>query len=218
MENRLNGIDLSEFENKEMDIDGEEEEEFEYESKKKEYLLQIEELRNNISELQPNMKALEQYKKLQSKWKLGNNKHKEMRKKVSIINEKVDKIREKRCNKFQECFDIISRNIGIIYSELTCSKQYKTGGKAFLNIGGAINPFDDEIIFAAMPPGKPFRDIQQLSGGEKSVASLALIFAIHSYKQSPFFILDEIDAALDQKNVQRVCNYIKKKSIKENTQ
>eukprot|EP00483_Globobulimina_turgida_P005525 UN05535 len=164
------------------------------------------------------MKALEQYKRLQNKWKTGNSKQKEMRKKVSGINNRVDKIRELRSNKFAECFERIQANIGIIYSELTRSRQYKNGGKAFLNSGGALNAFDDEIIFAAMPPGKPFRDIQQLSGGEKSVASLALLFAIHSYKQSPFFILDEIDAALDQKNVQRVCNYIKKKSIKQNTQ
>merc|ERR1712113_381985 len=84
--------------------------------------------------------------------------------------------------------------------------------------GGAINSFDDEIIFNAMPPGKPFRDIQQLSGGEKSVASLALLFAIHSFKQSPFFILDEIDAALDARNVQKVCNFIIKKSKESKTQ
>ena len=117
----------------------------------------------------------------------------------------------------KQCFDVVSKNIKRIYSELTRSRQYKTGGKAFLNHGGATHIFDDEIVFNAMPPGKPFREMQQLSGGEKSVASLALLFAIHSFKPSPFFILDEIDAALDQKNVDRVCKFIERKS-KQNTQ
>merc|ERR1719384_2891282 len=141
-----------------------------------------------------------------------------MRKKVTNINNKVEEIRDKRNRVLRECFDIIQKNIKTIYGELTKSRQYKNGGKAFLNIGGDMNPFDDEIVFNAMPPGKPWREMQQLSGGEKSVASLALLFAIHSYKQSPFFILDEIDAALDTKNVQRVCNYIIKKSKEHNMQ
>merc|ERR1712228_741793 len=137
-----------------------------------------------------------------------------MRKKVTNINNRVDNVREKRNKVLRECFDVIQK----IYGELTKSKQYKNGGKAFLNIGGDMNPFDDEIVFNAMPPGKPWREMQQLSGGEKSVASLALLFAIHSYKQSPFFTLDEIDAALDQKNVQRVSNFIIKKSKESKTQ
>lgn len=55
---------------------------------------------------------------------------------------------------------------------------------------------------------KRFRDMEQLSGGEKTVAALALLFAIHSYRPAPFFVLDEIDAALDNVNVKKVCNYI----------
>lgn len=60
-----------------------------------------------------------------------------------------------------------------------------------------------------MPPLKRFRDMEQLSGGEKTVAALALMFAIHSYKPSPFFILDEVDAALDNTNVAKVANYVR---------
>jgi len=194
------------------------EEEYEYEAKKKEFVAQIEEITNRLQEYQPNMKALDQYKKLQSKWKDGNTEWKEYKKRLTAINNRVDEITEKRSKRFMHCFDIVCKNIKSIYGELTKSAQYKSGGKAFLDIGAAqSNPFDDEIIFNAMPPGKPFREMQQLSGGEKSVASLALLFAIHSYKPSPFFILDEIDAALDQRNVQRVCNYIQHKS-KHNTQ
>jgi len=64
----------------------------------------------------------------------------------------------------------------------------------------------------AMPPMKRFRDMYQLSGGEKTVASLALLFAIHSYHPAPFFVMDEVDAALDNINLRKVCNYIQQRS------
>jgi structural maintenance of chromosome 1 len=73
-------------------------------------------------------------------------------------------------------------------------------------------PYLEGIKYHAMPPMKRFRDMEQLSGGEKSVAALALLFAIHSYKPSPFFVLDEVDAALDNTNVSTVASYIREKS------
>jgi structural maintenance of chromosome 1 len=58
-------------------------------------------------------------------------------------------------------------------------------------------PFKGGMKFNAMPPMKRFRDMEQLSGGEKTVAALALLFAIHSFHPAPFFVMDEVDAALD---------------------
>ena len=58
------------------------------------------------------------------------------------------------------------------------------------------------------PVGKQFRDIHQLSGGEKTIATLALLFALHRFRRAPFLILDEVDDALDNANVQRVAQYI----------
>jgi structural maintenance of chromosome 1 len=66
--------------------------------------------------------------------------------------------------------------------------------------------------YTAMPPMKRFRDMEQLSGGEKTMAALALLFSIHSYRQAPFFVLDEVDAALDNVNVKKICNYIRQRS------
>jgi len=63
-----------------------------------------------------------------------------------------------------------------------------------------------------MPPTKRFRDMEQLSGGEKTVAALALLFALHSYRPSPFFVLDEVDAALDATNVARVAHYVRSRT------
>jgi structural maintenance of chromosome 1 len=63
-----------------------------------------------------------------------------------------------------------------------------------------------------MPPLKRFRDMEHLSGGEKTMAALALLFAIHSYQPSPFFVLDEVDAALDNANVAKLLAYIQRNS------
>src|ERR1700712_761550 len=61
-----------------------------------------------------------------------------------------------------------------------------------------------------MPPLKPFRHMEHLSGGEKTMAALALLFAVHSYQPSPFFVLDEVDAALDNANVSKLIGYIRR--------
>ena len=73
-------------------------------------------------------------------------------------------------------------------------------------------PYNGGIKFTAMPPMKRYRDMEYLSGGEKTVAALALLFAIHSFHPAPFFVMDEVDAALDNINVLKLCNYIKQRS------
>jgi len=78
-----------------------------------------------------------------------------------------------------------------------------------LTLESTDEPYLAGIKFNAIPPNKRFRDMEQLSGGEKTVAALALLFAIHSYQPSPFFVLDEIDAALDVSNVNKVAGYLR---------
>lgn len=78
-----------------------------------------------------------------------------------------------------------------------------------LDIEDSDEPYLDGIRYHAMPPLKRFRDMEHLSGGEKTMAALALLFAIHSYQPSPFFVLDEVDAALDNANVAKIANYIR---------
>lgn len=79
----------------------------------------------------------------------------------------------------------------------------------YLDIEDSDEPYLDGIKYHAMPPLKRFRDMEHLSGGEKTMAALALLFAVHSYQPSPFFVLDEVDAALDNTNVARIANYIR---------
>ena len=92
------------------------------------------------------------------------------------------------------------------------------GGKAYLSLENKEEPFTHGIQYTAMPPMKRFRDMELLSGGEKTVAALALLFAIHSFHPAPFFVLDEVDAALDNVNVTKCSNYIRSRAHKDGLQ
>lgn len=73
----------------------------------------------------------------------------------------------------------------------------------------SLDPFSEGIVFSVRPPKKSWKNIANLSGGEKTLSSLALVFALHHYKPTPLYVMDEIDAALDFKNVSIVGHYIK---------
>ena len=75
-----------------------------------------------------------------------------------------------------------------------------------------MDPFSDGINFSVRPPKKAWKEINKLSGGEKTLSSLSLIFALHYYKPTPLYFMDEIDAALDFRNVGIVAEYIKKRT------
>lgn len=165
-----------------------------------------------IERTAPNLKALDQYEALQVKEKEVNDKFEAIRKEEKEISDKYNVVRQKRYGLFMEAFDHISTNIDKIYKQLTKSHTHPLGGTAYLNLENEDEPFLHGIKYTAMPPTKRFRDMDQLSGGEKTVAALALLFSIHSYKPSPFFILDEVDAALDNLNVAKVAGFIRSKS------
>nr|GMD25106.1 structural maintenance of chromosomes protein 1 [Ipomoea batatas] len=111
-----------------------------------------------------------------------------------------------------KAFNHISGNIDKIYKQLTKSSTHPLGGTAYLNLDNEDEPYLHGIKYTAMPPTKRYREMEHLSGGEKTVAALALLFAIHSFRPSPFFILDEVDAALDNLNVAKVAGFIRSKS------
>jgi len=75
-----------------------------------------------------------------------------------------------------------------------------------------LDPFSDGVNFSVRPPKKAWKEVNKLSGGEKTLSSLSLIFALHYYKPTPLYFMDEIDAALDFKNVSIVADYIKKRT------
>ncbi|KAH9608863.1 hypothetical protein KSS87_002352 [Heliosperma pusillum] len=167
---------------------------------------------SDIDRTAPNLKALDQYEALKQKEDLVSKEFDTARKEEKEIADRFNAVRDERHKKFMDAFNHISSNIDKIYKQLTRSSTHPLGGTAYLNLENEDEPFLHGIKYTAMPPTKRFRDMEQLSGGEKTVAALALLFAIHSFKPSPFFILDEVDAALDNLNVAKVAGFIRSKS------
>ncbi|KAM7496101.1 hypothetical protein LguiA_020515 [Lonicera macranthoides] len=167
---------------------------------------------SEIERTAPNLKALDQYEALQEKERVISKEFEEARNEEKEITSEYNRVKQSRYELFMEAFNHISSNIDKIYKQLTKSPTHPLGGTAYLNLDNEDEPFLHGIKYTAMPPTKRFRDMEQLSGGEKTVAALALLFSIHSYKPSPFFILDEVDAALDNMNVAKVAGFIRSKS------
>merc|ERR1712194_136846 len=86
------------------------------------------------------------------------------------------------------------------------------GGDAFLDLTDPDLPFAGGVNYRCMPPAKRFREMHLLSGGEQTLAALALCFAVHAYQRPPVLIMDEIDAPLDSYNVQSVRRYLRRSS------
>ena len=120
------------------------------------------------------------------------------------------KVKQERFDRFMKCFEFINSRIDDIYKSL-CMNQ---GAQASLVLENAEEPYAEGIIYNCVAPGKRFRQMDNLSGGEKTVAALALLFAIRSYNPAPFFVLDEVDAALDNTNISKVANFINEQSKK----
>ncbi|KAM1764999.1 hypothetical protein ACFX11_004182 [Malus domestica] len=167
---------------------------------------------SEIEKTAPNLKALDQYEAIKEKERAVTEEFEvariEEKEKADLFNS----VKQKRYELFMDAFQHISSSIDKIYKQLTKSNTHPLGGTAYLNLENEDDPFLHGIKYTAMPPTKRFRDMEQLSGGEKTVAALALLFSIHSFRPSPFFILDEVDAALDNLNVAKVAGFIRSKS------
>ena len=119
--------------------------------------------------------------------------------------EAFEAVKKERYDLFMECFQHVSENIDGIYKALT----RRISASAVLTASDADEPFGGSVDYCCIIPGKPCRPMTSLSGGEQSLASLALLFAIRSYNPAPFFVLDEVDAALDSSNVAKLANFIR---------
>ncbi|KAI9352679.1 RecF/RecN/SMC [Obelidium mucronatum] len=175
----------------------------------------IKSLTVEIEKIAPNMRANEKFDDVEAKLRATADEFETARKEAKSAKDEFLAIRQERYQKFHGAFQHISGKIDQIYKELTKSKTFPLGGTAYLSLEDSDEPYLDGVKFHAMPPMKRFRDMEQLSGGEKTVAALALLFAIHSYRPAPFFVLDEVDAALDNANVAKVANYIKSRASKD---
>jgi structural maintenance of chromosome 4 len=117
-----------------------------------------------------------------------------------------DHLRKQRLDEFMAGFNSISMKLKEMYQMITL------GGDAELELVDSLDPFAEGVVFTVRPPKKSWKNIANLSGGEKTLSSLALVFALHHYKPTPLYVMDEIDAALDFKNVSIVGHYIKERT------
>ncbi|UKJ90144.1 hypothetical protein MACJ_001075 [Theileria orientalis] len=112
----------------------------------------------------------------------------------------------KRKSEFLFNFEIIANKLKEIYQMITL------GGDAELELVDATEPFTEGVLFSVRPVKKSWKQIYNLSGGEKTLSSLALVFALHHYKPNPVYFMDEIDAALDFRNVSIIAQSIKERT------
>lgn len=170
----------------------------------------INSLTAELEKLNPNMRAIERLESVENRLKATEQDFENSRIALKETRDAFNAIKAKRFDLFNKAFEHIKEQIVAVYKDLTRSEMFPIGGHAYLDIEDDTDtPYLSGIKYHAMPPLKRFRDMEHLSGGEKTIAALALLFAVHSYQPSPFFVLDEVDAALDNANVEKIKKYIR---------
>jgi len=165
---------------------------------------EIEELKNKRRQLEPvNMKAIEQFKEVRKRYEKLKQMFEEVRSEKVALEEHLQKIEVEKKRVFMNTFDKVSRSFRDIFSTLS------GGGEASLVLENPEDPFQGGVKIFARPPGKKLKSIEVMSGGEKTLTALSLIFAIQHVRPSFFYILDEIDAALDDANAKKVAKLIR---------
>jgi chromosome segregation protein len=155
-------------------------------------------LRGTIERLGPvNMVAIEQYDELETRYAFLTTQRKDLVESIAQTSEAIKRIDETTRQRFTEAFAAINHNFQQTFSTLF------GGGRAGLTLLDETDPLESGIEIIAQPPGKRLQSVQLLSGGEKALTAIALMFGMFKYKPSPFCLLDEIDAPLDDANIGR---------------
>ncbi|KAF8899368.1 hypothetical protein BD779DRAFT_1607830 [Infundibulicybe gibba] len=171
--------------------------------KKRELSATVELLDEQLKNAKPDLSVLKEYKKRKEEFDNRVHDLERVTKQRDDQKQKYDGLRKQRLDEFMAGFNLISLKLKEMYQMITL------GGNAELELVDSLDPFSEGIIFSVMPPKKSWKNISNLSGGEKTLSSLALVFALHVFKPTPLYFMDEIDAALDFRNVSIVANYIK---------
>uniref|UniRef100_A0A914ZAR2 Structural maintenance of chromosomes protein n=1 Tax=Panagrolaimus superbus TaxID=310955 RepID=A0A914ZAR2_9BILA len=176
------------------------------------YFKAVKDAQGNLAKISaPNLRANKRMEEVRSKEDETKEEYENARKKAVKAQTAFEKVKNERYKLFTDFFEPISQQIDEIYKHLSRNES----AQAFLGPENQEEPYLDGINYNCVAPGKRFRPMDNLSGGEKTIAALALLFAIHSKNPSPFFILDEMDAALDNTNIQKVVSYICERSKRD---
>ena len=166
---------------------------------------QIAEIKEEIRKLgDVNVNAIEDYKALMERYTFMKNQHDDLMEAEKTLEGIIEELDTAMRRQFAEKFEEIKREFDKVFKELF------GGGKGTLELIEDEDILEAGIRIIAQPPGKKLQNMMQLSGGEKSFTAIALLFAIQNLKPSPFCLLDEIEAALDEENVGRFARYLNK--------
>jgi chromosome segregation protein len=161
-------------------------------------------LKAKIDRLGPvNMMAIEQFDELEQRHVFMSTQRRDLVESIAQTSQAIARIDETTKARFTEAFAAIQANFQVTFSTLF------GGGRAGLTLLDENDPLESGIDIVASPPGKRLQSVMLLSGGEKALTAIALMFAIFRYKPSPFCLLDEIDAPLDDANVHRFVEMLK---------
>ena len=166
---------------------------------------QIQTLKNEIKALGPvNVNAIEDYKEVSERYEFLKRQHDDLIEAEATLVKIIDELDAAMRKQFKESFEEISAEFDHVF------KQLFGGGKGTLELMEDEDVLEAGIKIIAQPPGKKLQNMMQLSGGEKALTAISLLFAIQNLKPSPFCLLDEIEAALDDSNVERFAKYLHK--------
>lgn len=165
----------------------------------------VREWKNRIRELgNVNVGAIEQYREVKERYAFLTAQRADILEAEEKLRQIIAELSVLMENQFREQFQLISENFSQVFREMF------GGGKAYLKLTDAENVLESPIEIVAQPPGKNLQNMQLLSGGERALTAIAILFSILKMKPSPFCILDEIEAALDDANVTRYAQYLKR--------
>jgi chromosome segregation protein len=160
-------------------------------------------LRQKIEAMGPvNMMALDEYKETADRHTFLEAQRKDLVESIENTQETIKEIDQISRTKFDEAFARINENFANVFTRLF------HGGQAFLRLTDAENQAESGLDIVASPPGKKLQSVLLLSGGEKALTALALLMGIFQFQPSPFCVLDEVDAALDETNVGRLSDLL----------
>jgi len=161
---------------------------------------EVSELKGRIANMGPvNLDAISEYSDLKDRHDFLKNQSEDLWNAKNTLVKTIDEINETSQKLFRETFEQVRKNFAFTYEKIS------GGGESNLMLVDSDDPLESGIEIIARPPGTRLKSVTLLSGGQRTMAAVALLFAIYLVKPSPFCVLDEIDAALDDANIGRFC-------------
>ncbi|CAM4418927.1 chromosome segregation protein SMC [Paenibacillus typhae] len=166
--------------------------------------MEVQRLKRSISALgEVSLGAIEEYQRVHERYTFLSSQKDDLVEAKTTLYHVIHEMEEEMSKRFKQTFDAIRREFGTVFSKLF------GGGRADLQLLDPENMLETGIDIVAQPPGKKLQNLQLLSGGERALTAMALLFAILQVKPVPFCVLDEVEAALDEANVVRFAQYLR---------